>query len=81
MVPKESSVSEVWTSVLPKLEPVLLGLNDFAAVTAWSLGMNGRVAALLWGSMRLNLKVSLPENTLRSVLPTVTSLRVQCFPN
>ena len=58
MVPQESQISKVWTTVLPKLEPVLLGLNDFAAVIAWSLGMNGRVAALLWGSMRLILKVN-----------------------
>ena len=58
MVPQESQISKVWTTVLPKLEPVLLGLNDLAAVIAWSLGMNGRVAALLWGSMRLILKVN-----------------------
>ena len=55
---QESQISRVWTTVLPKLEPVLLGLNDFAAVVAWSLGMNGRVAALLWGSIRLILKVN-----------------------
>jgi hypothetical protein len=58
MVPQESQISKVWTTVLPKLEPMLLALNDFAAVIAWSLGMNGRVAALLWGSMRLILKVN-----------------------
>lgn len=57
MVPQESQITRVWTTVLPRLEPVLLGLNDFAAVIAWSLGMNGRVAAVLWGSMRLILKV------------------------
>ena len=58
MVPQESQMSTVWMAVLPKLEPVLLGLNDFAAVVAWSLGMNGKVAALLWGSMKLIVKVN-----------------------
>jgi hypothetical protein len=35
----------------------VLGLNDFVALTAWSLGMNGKVAAVLWGSIRLIIKV------------------------
>jgi hypothetical protein len=37
-----------WTDDLNKLERVLLNLIDFAAVTAWALRMNGRVAALIW---------------------------------
>lgn len=70
MVPQETAISKVWITVLPKLEPVLLGLNDFAAVIAWSLGMNGRVAAVLWGSMKLILKVSMDEAVSSSVLLT-----------
>jgi len=58
MVPQESQISQVPITVLPRLKPILLGLDDFAAVVAWSLGMDGRVVALLWGSMRLILKVS-----------------------
>ena len=53
----ESQASNIWTTVLPRLEPVLLSLNEFAIVIAWALGMNGRVAAVLWGSIRLILKV------------------------
>ncbi|KAF2267608.1 TPR-like protein [Lojkania enalia] len=60
LAPRESQMSKVWTTVLPKLKPILLGLNNFAAVIAWSLGMNGRVAAIIWGSMRLILKVARP---------------------
>ncbi|KAF2682646.1 hypothetical protein K458DRAFT_432621 [Lentithecium fluviatile CBS 122367] len=77
MVPQESAISNVWATALPRLEPVLLGLNDFAAVIAWSLGMNGRVAALRWGSIRLILKFARPMfpqlitilEELRNVLP------------
>lgn len=46
-----------WTEDLNILNNVLVGLSDFAAVTAWALGMNGRVAAALWGSIRLLLSV------------------------
>jgi hypothetical protein len=58
MVTQEPQISKIWTTLLLKLEPLLLALNDFVAVIAWSLGMDGRVAALLWGSMKLILKVS-----------------------
>jgi hypothetical protein len=43
---------------LNALKKVLLGLSDFAAVTALALGMNGRAAAVIWGSIRLLLIVS-----------------------
>jgi len=46
-----------WVDDLSSLERILLSLSDFAAVTALALGMNGRVAALIWGSIRLLLKV------------------------
>ncbi|KAE9371884.1 hypothetical protein N431DRAFT_508825 [Stipitochalara longipes BDJ] len=40
---------------LNALKKVLLGLSDFTAVAALALGMNGRVAAVIWGSIRLLL--------------------------
>lgn len=46
-----------WMDDLNTLEKILLSLSDFAAVTAWALGMNGRVAAVIWGSIRLLLNV------------------------
>lgn len=63
----QSLVSLPWFGSLKlsnRLEPVLLSLNDFAAVTAWALGMTGKVATLVWGSIRLILKLAqlaLPE--------------------
>ncbi|KAG9240863.1 hypothetical protein BJ878DRAFT_536863 [Calycina marina] len=42
------------------LKKILLGLSDFAAVAAWALGMNGRVAAVIWGSIRLLFVLSQP---------------------
>jgi hypothetical protein len=32
LVPQESQNPAVWTTVLPKLQPILLGLSDFAAI-------------------------------------------------
>ncbi len=77
MVPNESHISQAWTTVLPKLQPVILGLNDFAAIIAWSLGLNGRVAALLWGSMRLILKVKHNSHRLKPRITNIDSLRVR----
>lgn len=56
--PPDSRASRAWLGSLHRLEPILLGLNDFASVTAWALGMDGRVAAVVWGSIRLILNVS-----------------------
>lgn len=56
--PSGLGASGTWLGSLPRLESVLLSLNDFMAVIAWALGMNGRVAAVVWGSIRLILKVS-----------------------
>lgn len=56
--PPDSRTSRAWLGSLSRLEPILLGLNDFASITAWALGMNGRVAAIVWGSIRLILNVS-----------------------
>lgn len=59
----QSLVSRSWFGSLKlssRLETVLLSLNDFAAVTAWALGMNGKLATLVWGSIRLILKLAQP---------------------
>lgn len=48
-----------WLGSVRRLETVLLSLNDFAAVAAFALGMNGKVAAVVWGSIRLILNVSI----------------------
>lgn len=63
----QSLVSRSWfgLKLSNRLETVLLSLNDFAAVTAWALGMNGKLATLVWGSIRLILKLAQP------VLPEV----------
>ncbi|KAI9853128.1 MAG: hypothetical protein M1824_001541 [Vezdaea acicularis] len=49
--------SERWMTDLKK---ILLTLSDFAAVTALALGMDGRVAAVIWGSIRLVLNLGQP---------------------
>lgn len=54
----QATQSATWTKSLAQLRPVLLGLNDFAALASWLMGMNGKVAAVLWGSIRLIIKVS-----------------------
>lgn len=58
--PVQDIHSNTWSSALRQLQPVLLGLNDFAALAAWVMGMNGKVAAVLWGSIRLIIKVCFP---------------------
>lgn len=57
LAPPEAQSSKAWMKVLTQLQSVLLGLNDFAAIIAWSMGMDGKVAAVLWGSIRLMIKV------------------------
>lgn len=56
--PPDLQASRTWLGALHRLEPILLSLNDFASATAWALGMNGKVAGVLWGSIRLILNVS-----------------------
>lgn len=55
--PVQAIQSNVWAKALRQLQTILLGLNDFAMLTAWVMGMNGKVAAVLWGSIRLIIKV------------------------
>ncbi len=46
-------------SSLSRLEPMLLHINDFSAVTALFLGASAKSAALVWGSIRIILTVLL----------------------
>lgn len=82
--PANSSVSSQWVGTLRRLEPILLSLNDFAAVITLALGMQGQVAAIIWGSIRLILKVEqrTPRQTKLGTQDTdYTSLRGQFFLN
>ncbi|KAK0616614.1 tpr repeat-containing protein [Immersiella caudata] len=65
--------SPAWTKTLSQLQPVLYGLSDFAALTAWVIGMNGKVAAVLWSSIRLLAKFALP--VLPDVVGTLETLQ------
>ncbi|KAH9433926.1 hypothetical protein MCOR02_005961 [Pyricularia oryzae] len=58
IVPPNTEPSISWARALKELKPVLLGLSDFAAIIAWAFGMDGKVAVLLWGSIRLILMFS-----------------------
>ena len=40
-----------------RLKPILLNLNDFAAIITSILGTNGQVTDVIWGSIRLIVKV------------------------
>ncbi|KAK0639179.1 tpr repeat-containing protein [Cercophora newfieldiana] len=65
--------SPAWAKTLSQLEPVITGLSDFAALTAWVMGMNGKVAAVLWGSLRLIVKYAQP--VLPDVVGTLENLQ------
>jgi hypothetical protein len=70
--------SKPWMDDLRKL---LLSLSDFAAVTALALGMNGRVAAVIWGSIRLLLNVG--HYALNPLVPSfclIWTARSACLP-
>jgi hypothetical protein len=58
LAPPESESSKIWTRYTDRLRPTLLGLGDFMAWIALLIGMNGRVAAIMWGSIRLIVQVS-----------------------
>ncbi|KAL2022812.1 hypothetical protein VTK56DRAFT_4628 [Thermocarpiscus australiensis] len=57
--------ADIRSKTLSQLHPLLLGLGDFAALAARVMGMNGKVAAVLLGSIRLIIKFA------HSVLPDV----------
>jgi len=44
-------------SSLNRLEPILNHLNDFSAVIALCFGADAKIAALVWGSIRIILTV------------------------
>lgn len=57
VVKQVKSLAAVQAIQNSKLESILHSLNDFVMLTAWAVGMNGKVAAVLWGSIRLIIKV------------------------
>lgn len=58
----DAKISRQWLPSLRRLEPILLSISDFVALTAWAMGMDGKVAAVVWGSIRLILKVNLVQS-------------------
>ena len=57
LTPVQNVKSNTWIKYMAQLQPIILGINDFAALAALVFGMNGKVAAVLWGSIRLIIKV------------------------
>ncbi|KAH9428730.1 hypothetical protein MCOR02_011275 [Pyricularia oryzae] len=55
IVPPNTEPSISWARALKELKPGMLGLSLFAAIIVWAFGMEGKVAVLLWGSIRLIL--------------------------
>ncbi|KAK4452538.1 hypothetical protein QBC34DRAFT_455296, partial [Podospora aff. communis PSN243] len=52
--------SPAWPRTLLQLQPVLLGVGDCAALTAWVMGKNAMIASVLWVLIRMTAKVCLP---------------------
>lgn len=73
IVPPNTEPSASWPRALKELKPVLLGLSDFAAIIAWALGMDGKVAIILWGSIRLILMNAQP--VLAELVEMLTDLQ------
>lgn len=74
------SHSSSWAKTLSQLQPVILGLNDFAALAAWVLGMNGKMAVVLWGSIRLFVKVDRASPLVQLWLTGLSSMPNLSFP-
>lgn len=55
-VPKR--MANTWLGSIDRSKNIILGLNDFAIVAAWATGMDGKVPAVVWGSIKLLLNVS-----------------------
>ncbi|KAJ5706896.1 Tetratricopeptide-like helical [Penicillium malachiteum] len=68
VAPADSNAAGTWKRFLRRLEPILFNLNDFAAVLTLALGLNGQVAAIIWGSISLIMKFARP------VLPEVLDI-------
>lgn len=58
LTPQGSTPPANWMWSLRRLKSIILNINDFVAVIKLVLGMNGQVATIIWGSIRLILKVS-----------------------
>lgn len=48
----------VWLGWSRRLESILFGLNNFTTLIALVLGVNSEVSVIVWGSIKLILKVS-----------------------
>jgi hypothetical protein len=75
--PDQETQSSSWSKAVTQLQPVLVGLGDFAALTMWMMGMNGKVATILWGSIRLIVKVWPFQNRLCKARPVTDSRAVR----
>lgn len=53
------ALNKTTASSMNRLEPILIHLNDFSAVIALCLGAEAKIAALVWGSIRIILTVYL----------------------
>ena len=62
ITPADSQGFRSWKGFLRRLQPILFNLNDFAAVLTLTLGMNGQVAAIIWGSISLIMKVGYSDS-------------------
>lgn len=56
-VPANSYFYSQWIENVHRLIPIFLRLDDLASVVALALGMHDHVAAIIWGSMKVILKV------------------------
>lgn len=55
---KSARMSKTWKESFDRLKKIIAGLNDFVTVATWATGMDGKVPAMVWGSIRLLLNVS-----------------------
>ena len=55
--PSEAQAFRAWTRDLDQLKPILERLSDFTAMIALAMGMNSKVATVIWGSIRLIITV------------------------
>ncbi len=53
----DGALNKTSASSLCRLEPILNHLNDFSAIVALCFGANAKIAALVWGSIRIILTV------------------------
>ena len=68
LTPADSRSAQAWSSAIHKLQSVVLALNDFAAVLTIAFGINGKITALIWGSIRLMFKVHTQHQSIQMPL-------------